>query len=171
MRINQIEIYRNRILDVCKKLIDDETFFEKSLFEIARLAKVSRMTIYRHFSNKNEIIKNLLNNDDLENLFEDFSCDSSFYKIFLIRNQHLFRNNVLMFLVKNNRIDLINDSLKEQNDSIINKILSCKNINNISFKFIQGGYHKSLMMWIKSQWSRSPESVAYELEKVILSLM
>ena len=171
MRINQIEIYRNRILDVCKKSIDDETFFEKSLFEIARLAKVSRMTIYRHFSNKNEIIKNLLNNDDLEHLFKDFSCDSSIYKFFLIRNQHLFRNNVLMFLIKNNRIDLINESLREQNDYIIKKILSCKNINNISFKFIQGGYHKSLMMWIKSQWSRSPESVAYELEKVILSLM
>jgi len=171
LRINQIEIYRNRILDVCKISIDDETFFEKSLFEIARLAKVSRMTIYRHFSNKNEIIKNLLNNDDLEHLFKDFSCDSSFYKFFLIRNQHLFRNNVLMFLIKNNRIDLINESLREQNDYIIKKILSCKNINNISFKFIQGGYHKSLMMWIKSQWSRSPESVAYELEKVILSLM
>ena len=171
MRINQIEIYRNRILDVCKKLIDDETFFEKSLFEIARIAKVSRMTIYRHFLNKNEIIKNLLNNEDLELLFENFSCDSSFYKIFLLRNQYLFRNNVLIFLLKNNRIDLINESLKKENDYIIKKILSCKNINNISFKFIQGGYHKSLMMWIKSQWSRSPESVAYELEKVILSLI
>ena len=76
-----------------------------------------------------------------------------------------------MFLIKNNRIDLINESLKEQNDYIIKKILSCKNINNISFKFIQGGYHKLLMMWIKSQWSRSPESVAYELEKVIHSLI
>ena len=171
MRINQIEIYRNRILDVCKKSIDDETFFEKSLFEIARIAKVSRMTIYRHFSNKNEIIKNLLYDDDLEYLFENFSCDSSFYKIFLLRNQHLFRNNILMFLIKNNRSDLINKSLKKQNDCIIKKILSCKNINNISFKFIQGGYHTSLMMWIKSLWSRSPESVAYELEKVILSLM
>ena len=125
MRTNQIEIYRNRILDVCKKSINDETFFEKSLFEIARIAKVSRMTIYRHFLNKNEIIKKLL----------------------------------------------INESLKKENDYIIKKILSCKNINNISFKFIQGGYHKSLMMWIKSQWSRSPESVAYELEKVILSLI
>lgn len=171
MRINQIEIYRNRILDVCKKSIDDETFFEKSLFEIARIAKVSRMTIYRHFSNKNEIIKNLLYDDDLEYLFENFSCDSSFYKIFLLRNQYLFRNNILMYLIKNNRSDLINNSLKKQNDCIIKKILSCKNINNISFKFIQGGYHTSLMMWIKSQWSRSPESVAYELEKVILSLM
>lgn len=171
MRINQIEIYRNRILDVCKKSIDDETFFEKSLFEIARLAKVSRMTIYRHFSNKNEIIKNLLNTLNLEHLFENFSCDSSVYKIFLLRNQYLFRNNVLIFLLKNNRIDLINESLKKENDYIIKKILSCKNINNFSFKFIQGGYHKSIMMWIKSQWSRSPESVAYELEKVILSLM
>ena len=171
MRTNQIEIYRNRILDVCKKSINDETFFEKSLFEIARIAKVSRMTIYRHFLNKNEIIKNLLNNEDFEHLFENFSCDSSFYKIFLLRNQYLFRNNVLIFLLKNNRIDLINESLKKENDYIIKKILSCKNINNISFKFIQGGYHKSLMMWIKSQWSRSPESVAYELEKVILSLI
>ena len=171
MRINQIEIYRNRILDVCKKSIYDETFIEKSLFEIARIAKVSRMTIYRHFSNKNEIIKNLLYDDDLEYLFENFSCDSSFYKIFLLRNQHLFRNNIIRFLLKNKRIDLINMSLKKQNDYIIKKILSCKNINNISFKFIQGGYHKSLMMWIKSQWVRSPESVAYELEKVILSLI
>ena len=171
MRINQIEIYRNRILDVCKKSIDDETFFEKSLFEIARLAKVSRMTIYRHFLNKNEIIKNLLNNDDLGQLFENFSCDISLYKTFLLRNQYLFRNNIIIFLLKNNRIELIDESLKKQNDYIIKKILSCKNINNISFKFIQGGYHKSLMMWIKSQWSRSPESVAYELESVILSLM
>lgn len=171
MRTNQIEIYRNRILDVCKRSINDETFFEKSLFEIARIAKVSRMTIYRHFLNKNEIIKKLLNNEDFEHLFENFSCDSSFYKIFLLRNQYLFRNNVLIFLLKNNRIDLINESLKKENDYIIKKILSCKNINNISFKFIQGGYHKSLMMWIKSQWSRSPESVAYELEKVILSLI
>ena len=118
MRTNQIEIYRNRILDVCKKSINDETFFEKSLFEIARIAKVSRMTIYRHFLNKNEIIKKLLNNEDFEHLFENFSCDSSFYKIFLLRNQYLFRNNVLIFLLKNNRIDLINESLKKENDYI-----------------------------------------------------
>ena len=166
MRINQIEIYRNRILDVCKKSINDETFFEKSLSEIAIEAKVSRMTIYRHFSNKDEIIKSLLVDNHIDKLFENFSCDSSIYKIFLLRNHYLFRNNIIIYLLNNSRTDLINEPLKIQNDYLIQKILSCKNMNNIYFNFIQGGYHQSLMMWINSFWTRSPESIASELTRM-----
>ena len=137
----QVARSRNWIVNALLHLMKEKTFYNISIKEICEKAGVSRLTYYRNFKNKEDIVTyyfdsefdkiigiiekmdNLSYSQFIELSFKNFQDNIELNKLF-------FRDNLvyLIFIASNRYIKIILDSF-------FNEVI----YNHLELKFIEGG--------------------------------
>lgn len=91
------DLVRERIIDTMMEMLRENNISRISMSQIAEKAGVSRMTVYRYFSDKYDIQKEILERDSREPL-EQFAKDHDIVRLIqssganILRRREIYRN-------------------------------------------------------------------------------
>lgn len=172
MRQKQIKESRRLIMDGFFLLLSKKRYSKISMSEIAETSMVTRMTLYRHFKSKDQILKYLI-----MNLIEDIKADFSqlehknLASLIKVRNRKISDSKYLKVALSNKEVEpiareFISLGRKMFSDSF-NIILDQ---NKYMFNFIMGGIENITTKWILDGMKESPEIITNETLKILLRM-
>lgn len=142
------------------KLIDKKPFDSISITEIVEKAGVSRISFYRHYDSKIDILNkelNKLSHEYINNYYVDVTIDNietnllSFFKIFYKYKElgeALYKSNT-QYLIQ------------QQFHKVIDKRLL--NYNIYTRSFYTGGIYNCLLLWISTGFKETPEEIVNKI--------
>ncbi|MBT4363310.1 MAG: TetR/AcrR family transcriptional regulator [Desulfobacteraceae bacterium] len=161
------ELSRSWICEALLQLMDDKPYNRISITEITRKAGVSRVTFYRHYKSKDDVLSKRLND-----LFGEFytltkpHSDSNNFKYYTghLGLSFMKKNtNIFMKMVEAGIALRIYDVFLEY----INKIYIINDEDDHYYAhYIAGGLFATIFEWINRGHDRSPEAMASFLEKM-----
>ena len=154
----RIEQSKQCIAESLISLMKKREFSSITNKDITNKAGVSHITIYRHFKNKDEIIKYYL--DDITDKFIETSkilyTPDNFNEYLITLFTHLEKNKELgILLYKSNMIHF----LKDEFDRIF-LAKATNEYNKYHYAFISGGLYNLYYYWIKNNCKESPQELA-----------
>lgn len=164
----QKEFFQKCLYEALIKLMKRKLFVDISVSELCEEAGVSRMTYYRSYSSKEDILK-----QHLEVCFERFMCElrdrtnMSFYEI-AVTFFEFWENEEKEFLaalidsgLSTNLMDLFYEYL----DVIYESMELGETVESFVKSFLAGGLYKLLIDWIKSDSNTPIQEMAEFLAK------
>ncbi len=149
------------------QLMEKKPFSRISITEITKKAGVSRITFYRHYTNKEDIfIKKL---DDLFDVFCSLTrslweSPTFTYKGSVVVFQFVAENeDMIMKMVDAGISHLIIDKLKE---FIMEMFVINDNDDHYYAHCLAGGIYATIIEWINRKYDKSPEKMAAFFETV-----
>lgn len=160
---SQSRLSKEWIIDALIYLLKTKPYSTITVTEIAKKTGVARLTFYRNFQNKEEIIiarsHYLFQKyfDEINNEEEKFDLHHSLllcYKYWKEDSEaiKLFENNNLMYLLE--------DTFYIYLEKIIEDHPIFKELNLIQKSFIVGGLTHSMIFWLSTNSSDSPEKIS-----------
>jgi AcrR family transcriptional regulator len=150
------------------RLLNEKPLTSISMTEIANEADVARMTLYRHFKTKEEIILHIVVTkiDDLMKQMDDNS-ELKMYNLVLFRFRILKESPFTNMLHECNQLGKLFLIIRTH---VMNKLLlfSHLNYNPFLLDFFMGGIDKVTETWIAEGMQTPPDEMAkrvYELAK------
>lgn len=173
-------MYKNRPSELSKKWIIDALFilmeqkrFEKiSITEIVNRAGVSRLTFYRNFESKEQIL--LLHFDLLFDKYLESAKENSgdlhltIKHCFEFWGEHTGENNLL---IKNDLTPLLYQSFDRYLDQLLKKLGLLNEFSYFQKKFLTGGIISVMLEWVINPRGRNPDDMANMIMKICPSLI
>ncbi len=169
MRKKQIEESRKLILDGFFTILENKPYNEISMSEIAEKSMVTRMTLYRHFKSKDEILKYLIMNI-VASIKEKYSKveEKSIGKLIEMRNQEISANMYLKAVLSNKEAEHIVREFVAYGRTLFQEYLELSPyINEYKRSFIIGGIESITTRWILGGMKESCKLVTDETLKVL----
>lgn len=172
MRKKQIDESIQMIIDGFFNLLKEREYHDVSMSEIADKSKVSRMTLYRYFKNKDEIVTHYF-----KSVVERF--ETSILKhpapniLFILktRNQMIYEDVRLRQAFKHEHVEYLFREIIESSEVSINAYIpSMKNASKYKKLFVEGGMNKILRHWVHNGMIESPDQISIESLKLLLLL-
>lgn len=153
------ELYvKDYIIEALLELLKDKSFEKITITNICQKAGVSRISFYRNFNVKEDILKKYI--DDITDKFvqnQSFKYDSKKFKDYIIMLfEHLkTQKDFALLLYKNNLLYLIKDTF----DKYFLKNAKNKN-EQFNQMFISGGLFNIFQFWLVSGAKESPKELS-----------
>jgi AcrR family transcriptional regulator len=170
MRTKQINLSKKLIEKAFIKLLKKKPFHKISMTEIAKEADVVRMTLYRHFKTKEDIILSIVESkvDKLINMLSDKS-EPAMYDFLLFRFSILKNSPFTETLFKHNHLDKLFAIIRKRSIGKLH-FLPPDDLNPLIIEFIGGGIDAITVKWISEGMKESPQTMAKKLEKLISTI-
>ncbi len=162
-RINQINLSKNLILEALLKLLEIKDFDDISISEIASCAEVSRMTLYRHFKDKDDIL--LYGFDKFVNqVFEKLQelNNPTVEDLFILRFKLLKESPYTNLLTQHQKLVKLLDKLGSRNLFLF-KDIWLKTEDEYLRSFLSGGIDAITQKWLVEGMVEPYEEVARRL--------
>lgn len=170
-RKNQISESKELITDALIRLLKQKTLTSISMTDIANEAQVVRMTLYRHFKSKEEIILHIVTEkvDDFLKRMDD-SNDMKMYNLLLFRFRILKTSPFTNMLYECNQLDKLFSIIRSH---FWNKLKFFSHVNYDPFfvEFFIGGIDKLTEVWIAEGMQVPPEEMATRISILITNLI
>lgn len=166
----QKRFFQACLFDALMKLMQEKKFDKISVGELCEAAGVSRMTYYRSYNNKEDILL-----QHLDECFAVYLTDlpvRDFYGVALSFFQ-FWQGQERAFLIAVVRSGLsaqLMDKFYGYLDQIIPQMVPSEEVQPFVKSFLAGGLYKMLMDWMKAGTQTSPEEMAAFLAKGSKSL-
>lgn len=174
MRTKQITESKNLIIEGFFRLLKEKEYNKIKMSDVARVAEVSRMTLYRHFIDIEDILNYYLSTIH-ELALEKFHKleNQTFRQLLLIRHQIIYDNDNFKIILANNDVkQLVFDYTRSFMHSFAST-LSPIEIDDYKRAFLQGGVNHVTEKWMLSDMQETPEKITdiivELLRKVILN--
>ena len=156
----QKRFFQTCLYDALMKLMPEKKFDKISVGELCECAGVSRMTYYRSYNSKEDILL-----QHLDECFAAYLAElpvQDFYGVALSFFQ-FWRGQERDFLIAVLRSGLsaqLMDKFYSYLDQIIPQMVSGEEVQPFVKSFLAGGLYKMLMDWIKTGTQTAPEEMA-----------
>lgn len=172
MRQKQIEESLTMITDGFFDLLTIHDYDDITMSNIAIAAKLSRMTLYRYFKNKEEIITYYI--QDAMNRFKQKISEHpspNFIYVLYLRNQMIYEDKKLRAAFQHEIVEKLFRAVIRQSDPLINSmIVNNDTLSKYKKLFIEGGIFYITRDWVSNGMKETPEQLTKEYLK-ILSLL
>lgn len=169
MRIKQIEESQRMIVEGFFALIARNDYDSITMSDISSQAQVSRMTLYRHFRNKADIIKFYITHV-IKQVEQNISKNESpnLATILYERNRLIYEDKKLREAFRH---EILEDIFKEmifQSRMLFNKYVpQLKNISKYKRLFAIGGINNITKEWVLNGMKETPEQITMEIMNVV----
>ena len=156
--MNNKKLAKDYIVEALLQLLKKKTYEDITITDIANKAGVTRITFYRNYNNKDEIIKSYL--DDLTDEYIKTSkilYNPNDFKGYIIKLfTHLKKNkDIGLLLYKANIIYFLKDEFDR------NFLAKAQNHNEeYHYAFLSGGLYNLYYYWIKNNCKETPQELA-----------
>lgn len=151
----------NSIADSLAELLMKKAFDEISISEITQAAQVSRNSFYRHFTDKEDILRFYISretekwlSETKENYLTLIDKGIREYIVFLLEHMFQYRNFVDI-LIRDRKMHL----LEAEFDKRFRNILS-EESNPWQIAFTTGGFYKLFCYWAETGYKKTPREIA-----------
>lgn len=172
MRQKQIDESRRLIMDGFFLILKDNKYSKISMSEIAEVSMVTRMTLYRHFKSKDQILKYLI-----MNLIEDIKTDFSqlehknLASLIKVRNQKISDSKYLKVALSNKEAEpIVREFIKLGRSMFSTSTDKPYGQNKFMFEFIIGGIENITTKWILDGMKESPDTITKETLSVLIMM-
>lgn len=167
----QKRFFQQCLYDALMKLMQEKKFDKISVGELCDCAGVSRMTYYRSYNNKEDILL-----QHLDECFAVFLKDlpvKDFYGVALsfFRFWQGQEREFLIAVVRSGLNAQLMDRFYDYLDQIIPQMVPSETVQPFVKSFLAGGLHKMLIDWMKTGTQTAPEEMAAFLAKGSRSLI
>ena len=156
--LNNKKLAKDYIVEAFLQLLKKQKFEDITITDIANKAGITRVTFYRNFNSKEEIIKN-----HLDNITDEFIKTSK-----ILYNPNDFKNYIIKLFthLENNKdigILLYKAKIFYFLEDEFNRIFFTKATNKVEeyhYAFISGGLYNTYYYWIKNSCKETPQELA-----------
>jgi len=152
------------------RLLKEKPLTSISMMEIANEANVVRMTLYRHFKSKEEIILHIVETK-IDDLMKQMGGKSelTIYNLILFRFRILKVSPFTHMLYECNQLNNLFSIIRSH---VMNKLQLISPINYEPFflEFLIGGIDKVTEMWIAKGMQTLPDEMANRVYKLVNSM-
>lgn len=149
----------NNIATSLLKLMKSKSLNEISICEIVKTAEVSRNSFYRHFQDKDDIIRYYISsetdywlNQTTTNLLNVENISQ--YIIFLLEHIYLY-HEFIDLLIRDNKMYLLEQEFDKRYKERLNEI-----VDPFRISFIMGGFYKLFCYWAETGYQKTPQEIA-----------
>ena len=167
----QVTRSKEWIFKALMSLMKKNAFRDISISDITSKAGVARLTFYRNFDSKEDILINQgkkvydkLMNDLSKTDIENNSVYSSIYKIISVFNDYA---DLFEVLLKNNLDYIIMQSFEIEISNILKIIFGVDDADKYKVKFYEGALFAIAVEWIKNSREESIDEMADIIYKLI----
>ncbi|RJX25726.1 MAG: TetR/AcrR family transcriptional regulator [Acholeplasma sp.] len=167
MRIKQIIESKNLIIEGFFHLLKEKEYHKIIMSEVAIAAGISRMTLYRHFNDIEDILNYYLSTIHQLALEKFHQLENqTFRQLLLIRNQIIYENDHFKIILANNDVKkLVLDYTRSFMQSYASSLAPIE-IDEYKRAFLQGGVNHVTEKWFLSDMQETPE----EITEIIVDL-
>ena len=143
------------------QLMEKKNFNEISITELTKRAGVGRVSFYRNFEDKKDVLRNYLNDIQYEFMVsrEANRHDSDFTEYITELFSHLYNyKNLAILLLKADMFYLV----KEQFDYVFNHLKTTEEEEAALF-FLSGGLYNAFYYWASNHFSDCPKEIAQKI--------
>lgn len=169
MRTKQIEESKTLITNAFFNLLEQEDYDTISMSQIADHAGVSRMTLYRYFSDKSKIIRRYFE-EVIQQLLDHLeTLDSvSFAQVILERNRLIYHDPKIRQAFRHDIVEeLLRDVIDAGRDRFSKFMPKPKGVVKLMEPFVLGGIANITKTWVKGGMKETPEDLTNEILKLL----
>lgn len=141
------------------KLLKEKSIDEISISELTQFSEVGRVSFYRNFKDKDDILRyyictetdNWLNSSEINYLSADSPQE---YIIFLLEHLYQYRE-VISAMMRDNRMYLLEEEFDKRFSAILSGVSDPWHI-----AFTIGGFYKLFCYWAKTGYEKTPQEIA-----------
>ena len=169
-RRNQIQESKNLIAEAMLTLLKQKSLNDINMSEIAKKADVVRMTLYRHFKTKEDIILSIVS-ERIDEYLDDLVGDKPItFNDFNHLRFHLLKNSPFTnMLFESNQLDKLLELIRVNTIERF-EVLNTSNLNPFIIDFFVGGIDKITMRWIEEGMQIPPDVMAMRVNLLIEKL-
>ncbi|EAC5127542.1 TetR/AcrR family transcriptional regulator [Listeria monocytogenes] len=158
------------IIEALLDLLKTKPYSAITITEITKRAGVARLTFYRNFENKDQILLARSNY-----LFEEYFNELQKVEGIIDINNALLEcfnywkrdAQIMEILIKNNLIHLLDQPFYSFLEKIMEEISSLNSLNETQKTFILGGLTRTMLHWISTKSTDSPAQVTQSILKLV----
>lgn len=167
-RQNQINKTKNAIREAMLELLEGQAYDNISITDLTKKAEVSRMSFYRHFEDKDAVVKYIFEGiiTEVEKNIDDKS-DCSHMILSMI--EVLSENYEIYALFENEDTNKIFTEFKNT-DKVISEAVNRTSLGNVEKEFVKGGINAVILNWLKYGMDESVKDLHKKLMKMIKSI-
>ncbi len=172
MRQKQIDESRNLILDGFFSVLQNKQYSKISMSEIAERSTLTRMTLYRHFKNKDELLKYLIMNiiKDIKTNFAQLE-HKTLANLIRVRFLVISKNKYLKAALSNKEVEpIVREFISQGRFMFTNRSKYDRKRNKYMFNFIIGGMEKITKKWLLEGMKESPDTITKETINILKSI-
>lgn len=169
MRKKQIEESKSLILDGFFTVLKSKPYNKISMSEIAEESMVTRMTLYRHFKDKDEILKYLIMSL-VESIKESYSKaeEKSIGSLIEIRNLEISRNEYLKIALSNKEVEhIVREFIAPSRAMFYEYLELSPKVSQYRINFVIGGIENITTKWILGGMKESYKVITNETMKIL----
>lgn len=147
------------------QLMEKKDFNDISITELTSRAGVGRVSFYRNFEDKTDVLRKHLNDIQYEFMAQRSSkqYNSSFTDYITDLFTHLYNyKDLAILLLKSNMFYLV----KEQFDYVFNNLKTTSKEEAALF-FLSGGLYNAFYFWVSGNFEKSPNEIALDISQYI----
>ena len=165
---------REFILEALLLLVERKKLQEISITELTVKAGVSRMTFYRNYKSKEDIIIQYLDEVFLIYLSEMQKIEDLSVYYFALNFFKYFKaqEKLIIALLKSDKTNILFDCFSKYLDSVFINIKDKTEIqfNQYNISFIAGGLYKTLIQWLSNGAIENENDMAEKISQIISRL-
>ncbi|ECP4562598.1 TetR/AcrR family transcriptional regulator [Listeria monocytogenes] len=166
----QAMLSKKWIIEALLDLLKTKPYASITITEITKKAGVARLTFYRNFDNKEEILL-MRSNYLFQEYFNEIQKSEGTIDInnALLQCFTYWKRDaeVMELLIKNNLIYLLDQPFYSFLDKIMEEVPAIKGLNEIQKTFILGGLTRTMLQWISTKSTDSPTQVTASILKLL----
>ncbi|MBC1544939.1 TetR/AcrR family transcriptional regulator [Listeria cossartiae] len=166
----QAMLSKKWIIEALLDLLKTKPYASITITEITKKAGVARLTFYRNFDNKEEILLTR-SNYLFQEYFNEIQKSGGMIDIknALLQCFTYWKRDteVMELLIKNNLIYLLDQPFYSFLEKIMEEVPAIKGLNEIQKTFILGGLTRTMLQWISTKNTDSPKQVTASILKLL----
>ncbi len=164
-RINQVNESKKLIMTAFLDLLEKKDYDEITLTEIADNAKLTRMTLYRHYKSKQEIIK-VVFTDHLEDVMKEVAKTSnpSFYDVMCLVFKSIKKNRFIKASKNSDELHRIYLEVLRNYNFDFKKTVP--DLDDFTRNYIIGGINKITSNWLDNNCNTPIEKLAMRVSNL-----
>lgn len=145
------------------KLLKTKSIDEISICEIVETAQVSRNSFYRHFQDKEDIIRYYISSET-DHWLERTEThllnieNTQKYIIFLLEHMYPY-HDFIDLLIRDKKMYLLEQEFDKRYKARLEKI-----VDPFRISFIVGGFYKLFCYWAETGYQKTPQEIAAYIE-------
>lgn len=152
---------KDRIAEAFIGLLKERHFDKITIVDIINAAEVGRVSFYRNFENKDDILRYYINYvtdkwllENTENYVDPLKGKIKKYIVFLFTHMYEYRD-ITDILIKNGKMHLMEDEFDKR---FFAKLSECSSQWQIAYK--AGGVYKLFRYWAETGYKKTPQEIA-----------
>lgn len=169
MRQKQIDESKELIMNGFFSILNKKEYSKISMTEIAETSMVTRMTLYRHFKNKEEIVKYLIM-DLVKSIKSEYSKkdQKSIETLINVRNIEISKSEYLKIALSNKDVETLVREFIISGRKMLSEYIGINNLHDdYLYSFVVGGIESITTKWILSGMKELPDVVAKETIRIL----